>query len=795
MKVKLGWLNELVDISDISEQELIKTLSLYSIEVEGNYKVLNGTNLVIGHVLSVERVKDSDHLSACRVDVGDEILPIVCGAPNVRAGQYVIVAKVGAELPGGFKIKKAKIRGEESRGMICSLEELGLEKKYIPEEYQNGIFYFKEEVAVGSDPLKALNFDDTVIELGVTPNRGDLLSMLGVAIEVSAVYDRPFRMPSFDVTYSNEECKDYIEVTSETAGCAGYYAQIFKNVTIKPSPWWLVSRLIAFGIRPINNVVDITNYILALFGQPLHAFDYDKLGNRIAVRNARLGETIVTLDGEERRLVPEDLLITDGERPVALAGVMGGLDTEIVPTTKNIVLEAAVFDPMSVSKTSRRLGLISESSMRFEKGVDINRTKIAVDYAAYLFQTLAGAEVLKEPVFVGADKPEPVRIAINADETNKLLGTSITDSEIKDICRRLKFSVNGDYITIPSRRPDIKIKEDLIEEIGRIHGYDKMPSTIPVSPSFGHLTDKQKTRREIKDILTGLGFNQLITYSLTGDENAGLFSSFIPDKGQTIELINPITSARKFLRTSLLPGLIENARYCYAHKIRDLAVYELGKVYYKTDKYYEPEHLALLMTGQFAATPWRKTAEQSDFYLLKGICDTLFSKLGFDVEYRPIEETFVELHPHRSASLYAEGKLIGLIGALHPQFAAENDLDDVYVCELDISAVLERQRTPVVYQQFHKFPSVERDIAVIVGSDVLAGSLINAVKQSGNKYLREVDIFDVYSGENVGSDKKSVGIKLVFSADYVLTDEEINRMVDKIVRNLESNHQAKLRDE
>lgn len=795
MKVKLEWLNELVDISDINEEDLIKALSLYSIEVEGNHKVLSGTNLVVGHVLSAERIKDSDHLSACRVDVGSEVLPIVCGAPNVRAGQYVIVAKEGAELPGELKIKRAKIRGEESQGMICSLEELGLEKKYVPEEYQNGIYYFKDEVEVGSDPLKALNLADTVIELGVTPNRGDLLSMLGVAIEISAVYDRPFRMPAYNVNYIKEECADYVTVKSETPGCIGYYAQVFKNVEIKPSPWWLISRLIAFGIRPINNVVDITNYILALFGQPLHAFDYDKLGKQITVRNALPGETITTLDGEERKLVPADLLITDGKRPVALAGVMGGLDTEITAETKNIVLEAAVFDPMSVSRTSRRLGLISESSMRFEKGVDINRTKIAVDYAAYLFQTLAGAEVLKNPVYVGVDKPEPVRIEINADEVNKLLGTSITDAEIKDICRRLKFSVNGSSIGIPSRRPDIRIKEDLIEEIGRLHGYDKMPSTIPVLPSIGYLTDKQKARREIKNILTGLGFNQLITYTLGGEENVGMFAKLVPYQRKTVELINPITSARKFLRTSLLPGLIENARYCAAHKIKDLAIFELGKIFYKTDKYYEPEHLALLMTGKYAGTLWQKKEEKANFYLLKGICELLFTKLGMNVEFKPVDNENNELHPCRSAYLYNGDEIIGFIGALHPQFAAACDLEDVYVCELDVSAALERKKTAVTYKPFHRYPAVERDIAVIVSRGVSAGALVATVKQSANKYLRKVDIFDVYAGENLGANAKSVGIKMVFSADYVLTDAEINRMVEKIVKSLETNHQAKLRVE
>ncbi|MDD4076876.1 MAG: phenylalanine--tRNA ligase subunit beta [Bacilli bacterium] len=796
MKVKLEWLNELVDISDLCEEEIIKVLSLYSIEVESSFKVLNGTNLVIGYVLSAERMKDSNHLSICQVDIGCETLPIVCGAPNVKSGQYVIVAKVGAELPGGFKIKRTKIRGMESKGMICSLEELGLEKKYIPEEYQNGIYYFKEEVKIGSDPLKALNFADTIIELGVTPNRGDLLSMLGVAIEISAVYNRPLKMPRYNLTYSPEECRNYVTVTNESADCIGYYAQIFKNIEIKPSPWWLVSRLIAFGVRPINNVVDITNYILALFGQPLHAFDYCKLGKQITIRKAKAKELFVTLDGVQRELVAADLLITDGNKAVALAGVMGGLNTEIDNTTNTIVLEAAVFKPETVSKTSRRLDLISDSSIRFEKGVDINRTKIALDYAAYLLQTLAGAEVLNNPVFVGVDKISPVKIPINAADVNNLLGSTITENEIKEICHRLKFTIDeNNIVSVPNRRPDVKIKEDLIEEIGRLSGYDKLPSTLPITPSIGYLNDKQIIRRKIKDILVGLGLNQLITYSLTSEDNNNLFSLLVPEKSKAIELLNPTSSARNYLRTSLLPGLVENAKYCYSHKIKDLAVFELGKIYYQSNKYCEYEHLALLMTKQYSEILWQGKEETVDFYLIKGICDSLFYQLRLNIDYLPLDIANKELHPKRSAVLYSDGKMIGFIGALHPQFASAYNLDEVYVAEINLTAILERKIEPIKYQSFSKFPFVERDIAVIVNRNVSAGALVDTIKQTGNKNLSKIKIFDVYTGDQISAAEKSIAIKLFFSANHVLTDEDINQMVGKIVKKLADNHQAKLREE
>jgi len=793
MKVKLEWLNDLVDISDLSVDEIVNILSLYSIEVENVENVVSGNNLVVGHVLTKFPHPDSDHLSICSVDVKEEVLQIVCGAPNVEKDQYVIVAKNGAQLPNGLKIKKSKIRGVESNGMICSLQELGLEKKYILEEYQNGIYYFKDKIEVGSEAIKALNFHDAVIELGLTPNRGDLLSMIGVAIEISAVLDRPMKKLTYDLIRSNEKSTDYVEVINQSNDCIGYYAQVIKNVEIKQSPWWLISRLIAFGIRPINNVVDITNYILALFGQPLHAFDYEKLGSKILVRNAYESEKMITLDGLERNLIKDDLVITNGKLPVAIAGVMGGQDTEITNKTRTIVIEAAVFNPNTVRQTSQRLGLRSDSSTRFEKGVDINRTKQALDYTCYLLNTLGNAVVLKDPSFSGIAEVKPIEVKIDKNEVCDLLGIELSKESIKDILERLKFEVNNQLIVkVPNRRNDIKIEVDLIEEIGRIHGYENLPTTLPSTSLAGSLTNVQKVRRNIKNILTNLGLNENVTYSLISEKDKDIFSYNQPS-GESIELLMPLSLERKYLRKNLVMGLIENAKYCYSRKIKDLAIFEIGKVYYKNDKYHEEEYLSILMSNQYSHTMWKGNTEKVDFYLIKGVLETLFNKLKLELTYKPIDKVCEELHPKRSASVFLNNENIGFIGCIHPKFAASNDLDEIYLCEIKLSSILNARIETIKYQEVSKVPSMERDIAIVVDRNVLVGEIIESIREVDQKVLSDIKVFDVYIGDKVDSNKKSIAIKLVFSALETLTDDFINSKMQKILKILFSKYNATLR--
>lgn len=793
MNVKLNWLKELVDLEGLSLETIVNTLSLYSTEVESVSKVVEGTNLVIGHVLECVPHPDSDHLHVCKVDVGSETLQIVCGAPNVASGQYVIVALIDACLPGDFKIKKSKIRGVESFGMICSLKEIGMENKYIPAEYQDGIYYFKEDVKPGDDALEQLGLKDEVIELGLTPNRADLLSMLGVAYEVSAVFNRPLKPLAYEII--DGEVDDKVDVSIETDLCHAYYARCFKDLEIKESPKWLKNKLIAFGCRPINNVVDITNYILALFGQPLHSFDSDKLGKKIVVRLAKENEKMVTLDEIERELTSKDIVITDGEKPVAIAGVMGGADTEITDDTKNMTLEVASFDSTSVRLTSARLNLRSESSNRFEKGIDTNRSKMALDYATYLLKTLCNAKVSKEIAFKGKLIDCEKEIDITNEFISKALGIDLKDEEILDIFNRLGFRVEGNFkVFVPSRRLDVNIPDDLVEEVGRIYGYEKLPLTLPLGLKEGGLTNYQKRRKELKHTLVKLGLNEVITYSLVSEEENKKFTILEDSEAKAIKLMHPISSDRSETRRSLMPSMIEHVNYLTNRKIKDVAAFEVGKVYScKNEEYFEEEVLSIAMANTFSSLLWRGNAEKVDFYLVKGLIDALLDDLNVKVEYKPLNVESNELHPTRTALIYLEDKLIGYVGSVHPKFAQKNDFKELYVAEIKLNDILNKEIGTAIYKPISKVPSVERDIALVMKKDILASDIIEAIKSVDQKLLSDVRIFDLYQGENVKEDEKSLAIKLVFTSYETLTDDIINGKVKKILKELENKYQAVLR--
>ncbi|MGD9886328.1 MAG: phenylalanine--tRNA ligase subunit beta [Bacilli bacterium] len=793
MRVKLAWLNELVDVSDLSIQQLSKIISLHSTEVESIETMAQGTALVVGHVLKCEPHPDSNHLHVCLVDVKDEQLIIVCGAPNVEAGQKVVVAKTGCVLPGGLTIKKAKIRGIESSGMICSLAEIGIENKYIPEEYQAGIFYFKNDVEIGGPALQALHLDDVVFDLSITPNRGDLMSMLGVAIEVGAVLKRPLKPLAYELKHYQKSFD--LSVTLESKGCVGYFAQAFKNVEIKPSPWWLIARLIAFGVRPINNVVDITNYILALFGQPLHAFDCEKLGNKIVVREAYQQEPFVTLDGIKRDLIANDLVITNGQTPVALAGVMGGKSTEIDDKTTSVVIEAAVFDPMTVRKTSQRLGLRSESSARFERGVDINRTKEALAFTSYLLQTLANAQPMSDVVEAGITNIKDTAIGISEQDVSSLLGISVSKKDMISIFESLKFKVQdekGLKVFVPNRRSDLRIKNDLIEEIGRLYGYENLPNTLPSSSIAGALTLKQSKRRLIRHTLANLGLSEVITYSLVNDQYNDTFTINHLENSKSLTLINPLTQERSILRKGLLQGLMEVVKYNFARKWKDLALFEIGKAYSLQEQPQEEEMLSLAMVNHYYGKAWKDYLEV-DFYVIKGVLEELAKQLRISFTFKPISNPGVELHPKRSADVFLDNEKIGFIGSLHPQYAIKSGLDEVYVCEIKLSKILEKEKQLSKYQPLSKYPNMERDLAIVVSKDILSEEVVNAIKKTDEKLISDVFVFDVYTGENVEKDQKSLAIRIVFTANEPLSDEIILPKMKRIMKVLESNFHAKLR--
>lgn len=800
MLVKLNWLRELVDLEGISTKEIVDKLSNYSTEIESVYKLLQGNNLTIGHVLSCEKHPDSDHLHVCQVDVKTETLQIICGAPNIAQDQFVIVAMNGAILPGDLIIKKAKIRGIESNGMICSLSELGLEAKYISSEYNGGIYYFKDKVKIGSDPLKALKMEDEIIELGLTPDRSDLLSMLGVAQEVSAIFERPLKDVLSKKIESEDSEKKYINIDVASKGCVAYYAAVLKNVTIKPSPTWLIARLIGFGIRPINNVVDITNYILALYGQPLHAFDYKKLGPNIVVRDAFEKEEIITLDDVTRVLDKNDIVITDGVRPVVIAGIMGGKETEVSLSTKEVVLEAAVFDSAVVRKTSAKLGLKSESSIRFEKGVSLNQTKEAMEHAVYLLKKYANAKFVGKIEHEGKKQENDSKIKISEKDIENYLGISIDNKEIISICKRLGFNANLSKdtinVSVPKRRRDVNIKVDLIEEIARIHGYMNMQETLPFSNLSGGLTNAQEKRRKIRHVLMGLGLNEVVNYALVQEaKNLILMDNFI-HASKNIEVLMPLSNEHKTLRKGIIPSLIENAKYNLARKNNDLALFEVGKVYYEqAGKPFEEEVLGLLIANKFVGATWRKTDNvKSDFYTIKGIVDNLFEHLNLKLTYLLKDEISNELHPKRSAHLYLDNKKIGFIGELHPKFSKENNLPEgIYVAEVKLNNIILKNSVKTIYEPVSKVPSMERDIAVVVSNTISADIILNKIKSFEKKILKDAYIFDVYREEKVGENEKSVAIKLIFSSEETLTEGIVNKKVEKIINGLEKDLQAKLR--
>lgn len=790
MRVYLEWLKELVDLSAYTTEEIVSKLSLYAIEVEGVMRFINATDIVVGHVKTCEKHPDSDHLSLLSVDIGTEVLQIICGAPNIAKDQYVIVAKEGAVLSDNFKIKRSKIRGIESCGMVCSLQELGIEKKYIDEKYVSGIYYFEEAKPLGMNGAKALLMEGDIIELGVTPNRGDLLSMLGVAYECSAVFNVPLKPLAYEVMKPLNT--QPIDVTIDTPACATYYGQVIRGVTIKQSPAWLISRLIAFGVRPINNCVDITNYIMALFGQPLHAFDYHRLGSQIKVRNAKQDETIITLDGIKRRLETQDLVIADGQKPVAIAGVMGGLDTEVTPQTTNIVLEAAVFDPMSVRKTSTRLGLRSESSMRFERGVDLNTTIHALEYACYLFASLAEGTIDSRAI-AGLIVHPSTAITLTEADVKTVLGIPISQKDIHHIAQSLHFTVKNGVVEIPNRRRDITIKEDLIEEVGRLYGYDHLKTSFPKDDHVGHLSLRQMRIRQMKDILAHMGLLETVTYSLVSKQQTEQFCFYNSNAQPPISLLMPLSEAHQYLRCSLLPSLLEVASYNIARKTKQLALYEISQIYTQQDTSTAQKLLLSgVLSGLYTHTLWNGKQEMVDFYLVKGIIQRLFDSLGVQLIIRPLATNMPELHPHRSAEIILDQKTIGYIGQLHPKFALENALDDVYVFEIAIDSLLDPQLLTPKFTPIAKFPSVERDIALVVKKSVLASDLIQSIRKIETT-LSDAMIFDVYQGEKVGEDEKSIAIKLVFTAHEALTDDVIQNKIKRILKDLNYRYQANLR--
>ncbi|HIH7839397.1 TPA: phenylalanine--tRNA ligase subunit beta [Staphylococcus aureus] len=788
MLISNEWLKEYVT-NDDSVSNLAERITRTGIEVDDLIDYTKDIkNLVVGFVKSKEKHPDADKLNVCQVDIGeDEPVQIVCGAPNVDAGQYVIVAKVGGRLPGGIKIKRAKLRGERSEGMICSLQEIGISSNYIPKSFESGIYVFSESQVPGTDTLQALYLDDQVMEFDLTPNRADALSMIGTAYEVAALYNTKMTKPE---TTSNElelSANDELTVTIENEDKVPYYsARVVHDVTIEPSPIWMQARLIKAGIRPINNVVDISNYVLLEYGQPLHMFDQDAIGSQqIVVRQANEGEKMTTLDDTERELLTSDIVITNGQTPIALAGVMGGDFSEVKEHTSNIVIEGAIFDSVSIRHTSRRLNLRSESSSRFEKGIATEFVDEAVDRACYLLQTYANGKVLKDRVSSGELGAFITPIDITADKINRTIGFDLSQNDIVTIFNQLGFDteINDDVITVqvPSRRKDITIKEDLIEEVARIYGYDDIPSTLPVfeKVTSGQLTDRQYKTRMVKEVLEGAGLDQAITYSLVSKEDA---TAFAMQQRQTIDLLMPMSEAHASLRQSLLPHLIEAASYNVARKNKDVKLFEIGNVFFANGEGELPdqvEYLSGILTGDYVVNQWQGKKETVDFYLAKGVVDRVSEKLNLEFSYRRAD--IDGLHPGRTAEILLENKVVGFIGELHPTLAADNDLKRTYVFELNFDALMAVSVGYINYQPIPRFPGMSRDIALEVDQNIPAADLLSTIHAHGGNILKDTLVFDVYQGEHLEKGKKSIAIRLNYlDTEETLTDERVSKVQAEI---------------
>ena len=788
MRASKNWLSEYVDLNNFTDDDLFREINAHICEIESYSKLINATNLTIGHVLECEAIPET-HLHKCQVDLGNEVSQIVCGAPNVDKGVYAIVALPGAVLPGNFKIKASKIRGVESNGMLCSLQELGIEEKYVPERFKNGIFLFDEfEVKAGDDPLKALCYDDTVIDLELTSNRSDLLSIEGIAYDLAATLDKPIKLREFNLKESND--KNPVSVSIETDKCYKYNARYLANVEIKESPLFIKARLIASGIRPINNVVDITNYVLMELGQPLHSFDADKLGNKIVVRCAEEKEKMVTLDDIERKLEPTDVVITDGKKPHCLGGVMGGKISEVTNDTKNIVLEAAYFDPLSIRKTSTRLNLKSESSIRFERKIDYDRVERALDYAAYLMCEYANATCYKGVASAIKKEMPKEHIKITTNKINSVLGTELTDEYVNNIFDRLNYTYtknNLEYdITIPSRRMDLeKSVQDIIEDVARINGYDNIPTTIAKTRDRGYLTYSQKRVRLVRQILSNMGLNEVVNYSLISKDELGLY---VKEAKEPIEVLMPLTEERSVMRQSVLNGLIDNIAYNKARKLENLSFFEISNIHTKDE---EILHLGMAINGLYTSNLWRGEKQVASFYLLKGIFEALCNKLNFKVSYLPCKD-IKTFHPGRCASIIHKNKVIGVIGELHPKFAKEKGVSGTIALEIDMTDLI-NEENGLKYQSINKYPLVSRDLAIVVNKDVLADSVLNSIKRAC-KNITSVELFDVYTGENVGENEKSLAFNITFEdRTKTLENQEIDEFVDVILKRLDKEFNARLR--
>ena len=799
MNTSLSWIKAYVPDLDVTAQEYTDAMTLSGTKVEG-YEEMDADldRIVIGQIEKIEKHPDADKLIICQVNIGDQVIQIVTGAPNVKEGDKVPVVldggrvagghEPGQKVAGGIKIKKGKLRGVESCGMMCSIEELGSTKEMYPEAPEYGIYIFPEDAQVGASAVEALGLNDAIFEYEITSNRVDCFSVVGIAREAAATFRREFHPPVVTPTGNSEDVNDYVRVTVENTDlCPRYCARVVKNIKIGPSPKWMQRRLASVGIRPINNLVDITNYVMEEYGQPMHAYDLDTIADRhIIVKTAENGEKFTTLDGQERDMDENVLMICDGEKAIGIAGIMGGENSMITDNVKTMLFEAACFDGVNIRKSSKRVGLRTEASAKFEKGLDPNNAQAAIDRACQLVEEMGAGEVVGGMVDVYGKKKEPVRVPFDADKINELLGTQISKEEMLGYFKMLdlEYDETSEEIIAPTFRQDLLCLADLAEEVARFYGYDNIPTTLPTGEATtGKLSFKLRIEQAARDIAEFCGFSQGMTYSF---ESPKVFDRLlIPEDSplrKTVQIMNPLGEDYSIMRTISLNGMLTSLATNYNRRNKDVRLYELGNIYLpKSLPLTElPEERMQFTLGMYG---------DGDFFTMKGVVEEFFEKIGMKEKetYDPNSGRSY-LHPGRQADIIYKGSKIGFLGEVHPEVADTYGIGErAYVAVIDMPEVLKYATFDRKYTGIAKYPAVTRDISMVVPKEILVGQIEEIIEKKGGAYLESYHLFDLYEGEQIKAGFKSVAYSIVFRAkDKTLSDTEVTEAMDRILKGLEA---------
>jgi len=808
MQVSIKWLKDYVDFTETPD-EIADKLTMAGVPVENIIRQGDAIQKVVtGRVRKIERHPDSDHMWVCRMDVGQgEDLVIVTGAQNVREGDVVPVALVGAHLPGGVKISKGKLRGIPSCGMLCSAQELQLELDGLPDEQKEGIFLLPRDTPVGEDIKKVLGLDGVILEFELTANRADCFSALGLAREIAALTGHSLHYPAIEVKEEPEKTADCVAVEIAAPDvCPRFSVRVLKNVTIGPSPDWMQKRLESAGIRAINNVVDVTNFVMVELGLPMHAYDYDKLcGHKLIARRALDGEKIKTLDGHRRETTTDTIVIADAARGVGLAGVMGGLDTEVTERTTAVVLEAASFHSACIRRTARACGLHSEASGRFERGIDTENTLRSLNRAAQLLVDMGACTACEGCVDVYPCKKPPAVVAFTAGEINRHLGTDIAPERMVDLLRRLEFTVSADgeniTATVPSWRDDVRLMADIAEEISRLYGFDNIPSTMPDGPMMQGGQDEQKDFVDrLKTILCGLGLHETLSFSFTHPQTFDKLR--VPEGSElrrAVPILNPITDEFPLLRTTLVSSVLETAARNQSRKNEDIRIFEIGAVFQPkqlplTELPQETLKLCGALSGRRYPLSWNQSHEAVDFYDAKGIVEALLARLGIE-KYTVEAGEHYAFHPGKTALFKKGRETIAAVGEIHPQVQQAMELiKRTYLFEMDVPTLLKYARLTPRYKAVPKYPATNRDLALTVAENVTAAEVAKKIAKSGGRLLSGVTLFDVYTGPQVGEGKKSLAFSLHFqSEDKTLAESDVDAPYNAILEALAKEFGAELR--